>query len=102
MIIIQGMDESALPRLLERSLARALRIMPAVVITGARQTGKSTLVRELAPIEDRLYLTLDDLDVMEQAAAAPADLVARAPKMTLDEIQRAPALPRHCSASASG
>lgn len=92
MIIIQGMDESALPRLLERSLAGALRIMPAVVITGARQTGKSTLVRELAPIEDRLYLTLDDLDVMEQAAAAPADLVARAPKMTLDEIQRAPAL----------
>lgn len=86
------MDESALPRLLERSLAGALRIMPAVVITGARQTGKSTLVRELAPIEDRLYLTLDDLDVMEQAAAAPADLVARAPKMTLDEIQRAPAL----------
>lgn len=86
------MDESALPRLLERSLARALRIMPAVVITGARQTGKSTLVRELAPIEDRLYLTLDDLDVMEQAAAAPADLVARAPKMTLDEIQRTPAL----------
>lgn len=86
------MDESALPRLLERSLAGALRIMPAVVITGARQTGKSTLVRELAPIEDRLYLTLDDLDVMEQAAAAPADLVARAPKMTLDEIQRTPAL----------
>jgi uncharacterized protein len=92
MIIIHGMDESALPRLLTRPLADALRVMPAVVITGARQTGKSTLVRELAPIEDRLYLTLDDLDVMEQAVAAPADLVARAPKMTLDEIQRAPAL----------
>jgi predicted AAA+ superfamily ATPase len=92
MIIIQHMDESALPRLLARPLADALRVMPAVVVTGARQTGKSTLVSELAPVDDRLYLTLDDLDVMEQAAAAPADLVARAPRMTLDEIQRAPSL----------
>ena len=92
MIIIQRMDESALPRLLARPLADALRIMPAVVVTGARQTGKSTLVSELAPGDDRLYLTLDDLDVMDQAAAAPADLVARAPRMTLDEIQRAPSL----------
>ena len=86
------MNGSALPRLLARPLAAALRVMPAVVITGARQTGKSTLVQELAPGDDRLYLTLDDLDVMEQAGSAPADLVARAPKMTLDEIQRAPAL----------
>ncbi len=36
--------------------------MPVVVVTGARQTGKSTLVRELAT-DDRLYFTLDDLDV---------------------------------------
>jgi predicted AAA+ superfamily ATPase len=62
------------------------------VVTGARQTGKSTLVRALAPDAERLYLTLDDLDVMEQAATAPADLVARAPKVTLDEIQREPRL----------
>ena len=86
------MNDVPLPRLLARPVADALRVMPAVVVTGARQTGKSTLVRELAPVDARLYLTLDDLDVMEQAAAAPADLVARAPKMTLDEIQRAPAL----------
>jgi predicted AAA+ superfamily ATPase len=92
MIIIQHMDEFALPRLLARPLADALRVMPAVVVTGARQTGKSTLVSELGPVDDRLYLTLDDLDVMDQAAAAPADLVARAPRMTLDEIQRAPSL----------
>jgi predicted AAA+ superfamily ATPase len=61
-----------------------------VVVTGARQTGKSTLVRQLAPADDRLYLTLDDLDVLEQATTAPADLVGRAPRVTLDEIQRQP------------
>lgn len=86
------MNDAALPRLLARPVAAALRVMPAVVVTGARQTGKSTLVGELAPVDDRLYLTLDDLDVMAQAAEAPADLVARAPRMTLDEIQRAPGL----------
>lgn len=66
--------------------------MPVAVLTGARQTGKSTLVRELAPTGQRLYLTLDDLDVLEQASAAPDDLVARAPRLTLDEVQRAPQL----------
>ncbi len=40
--------------------------MPVVVVTGARQTGKSTLVRDLSSVGDRLYLTLDDLDVLEQ------------------------------------
>jgi len=33
-----------LPRLVDDALAARLRVMPAVVLTGARQTGKSTLV----------------------------------------------------------
>lgn len=95
MIIIHIMnDQPILPRLVQQALDDALRVMPAVVVTGARQTGKSTLVRDLAAGGHRLYLTLDDLDVMEQAAGAPADLVRRAPKMTLDEIQRHPSLLR--------
>ena len=68
--------------------------MPSVVVTGARQTGKSTLVRDLAAHDGRLYLTLDDLDVMEQAVTSPDDLIGRAPRVTIDEIQRQPALLR--------
>jgi uncharacterized protein len=64
--------------------------MPAVVVSGARQTGKSTLVGGVANRPERLYLTLDDLDVLYQARTAPDDLVARAPRVTLDEVQRAP------------
>jgi hypothetical protein len=60
-----------LPRLLGTVLQRAARVMPVVVVTGARQTGKSTLVRDLASEENRLYLTLDDLDVLDQARRAP-------------------------------
>lgn len=83
-----------LPRHVESALHRALAVMPAVVVTGARQTGKSTLVQSLAPASERLYLTLDDFDVLDQASTAPADLVARSERLTIAEIQRQPALLR--------
>ena len=90
MIIIHAM--SAEPRLATATLLRSARVMPVIVVSGARQTGKSTLVRELLPGPDRLYLTLDDLDVLGQARSAPEDLLARASRLTLDEVQRAPDL----------
>ena len=40
MIIIHGMK--TLPRLVGAALSERIRVMPAVVVTGARQTGKST------------------------------------------------------------
>lgn len=88
MIIIHVM--TALPRLAAAALAHAASVMPVTVVTGARQTGKSTLVRDLAPAGARPYFTLDDLDVLEQARDAPDDLVARAERLTVDEVQRAP------------
>src|SRR6186997_3397930 len=96
MIIIHVVNNytAVLERHVGPALERALRAMPAVVITGARQTGKSTLAQATAPGSERLYLTLDDLDVIDQAASAPDDLVARAREMTIDEIQRHPALLR--------
>jgi hypothetical protein len=75
-----------------RALVAAERALPVAVVTGARQTGKTTLVRDLVASQDRTYLTFDDLDVLDQAQRAPDDLVSRAPRLTLDEIQRAPAV----------
>ena len=49
MIIMHAMSTTVLPRLVTRALAERLRAMPAVVVTGARQTGKSTLVQQLTP-----------------------------------------------------
>lgn len=82
-----------LPRLVARSLEERLRVMPAVVVTGARQTGKSTLVRALAP-EGRRYASLDDLDVMDAARRDPESLLEGAQPVTLDEVQREPDLLR--------
>ena len=67
--------------------------MPAVVVTGARQTGKSTLVQDLAP-GGRRYFSLDDLDVVDAARRDPEALVGGAQPVTLDEVQREPGLLR--------
>jgi predicted AAA+ superfamily ATPase len=72
-------------------LEARLATFPVVVLTGARQTGKSTLAVELGG-DDRAYLTLDDLSVLDQAEHAPDQLLSRAPRLTLDEVQRAPQL----------
>lgn len=82
----------ALPRLAGELLRQRIRAFPITVLTGARQTGKSTLVRAGLADDERLYVTLDTLGVRDEARRAPADLVRRAPRMTLDEVQRAPDL----------
>jgi predicted AAA+ superfamily ATPase len=80
------------PRALTARLQEALRVFPVVVVTGARQTGKSTLVRELLEGDRRLYVTLDEIDVRDQAERAGDELLRRAPRLTLDEVQRSPDL----------
>ena len=89
MIIIQVMLVSPLPRLVQPSLYQRLRVMPAVVVTGARQTGKSTLAHELTA-GPRRYLSLDDLDVQDLARRDPDALLEGDQHITLDEVQREP------------
>ena len=84
-------DAAQRPRLVARSLAERLRVMPAVVLTGARQTGKSTLAQELAP-GGRRYFSRDDLDVVDAARRDPEVLVGGTQPVTLDEVQREPEL----------
>jgi predicted AAA+ superfamily ATPase len=93
MIIIRVADDpQILPRALQGALDLALRSFPVVVVTGSRQTGKSTLVRSLAEPAPRAYRTLDDLGVLERAREQPELLVRSAERMTLDEVQRSPDL----------
>src|SRR5262249_27189749 len=80
---------SPIPRAVDQSLVERLRVMPAVVVTGARQTGKSTLAEQLAPGRRRFY-SLDDLDVVEQIRRDPGALFEGSQPVTLDEVQRAP------------
>ena len=91
MIIIHGMNGFTLSRLVSPSLDARLRVMPAVVVTGARQAGKSTLVQRLTP-GPRRFLSLDDLDAVEVARRDPDALVGGSQPVTIDEVQREPDL----------
>lgn len=81
-----------LPRLLMPTVEATLSQFPVVVLTGARQTGKSTLVQHLASAPIRLYRTLDDFDVLARAENSPETLLEEGERLTLDEVQRAPQL----------
>ena len=89
MNIIHNMEP--LPRLVDSALASRLRVMPAVVLTGARQTGKSTLVETMVPGR-RHYRSLDDFDVRDAARRDPEALLGGKDPLTLDEVQREPGL----------
>lgn len=65
--------------------------MPVAVVTGARQTGKSTLVQQFGS-EQRRYVTLDDLDVLSAAREDPELLLDGQQPITIDEVQREPEL----------
>lgn len=83
-------DELYYPRWLTEHLKDALETHAVIVLTGARQVGKSTLLRNEEPFRSWRYYTLDDLDVLEQARTNPTSLWAGAENIVLDEVQRAP------------
>jgi hypothetical protein len=79
-------------RLLAGPLARAAKSHRVLVLSGARQTGKSTLLQNQAPFRDWHYVTLDDYQTLRQARESPAGLWAGRPHVVIDEVQRAPEL----------
>jgi predicted AAA+ superfamily ATPase len=91
-IHIMNSQPQYLPRYLSRFISTALTSSPVVVITGARQTGKNTLVQHLAERESRLYDSLDDIDTLDLAGSDPDALVNRKGPICFDEVQRSPSL----------
>ena len=84
-------SRSLFPRSLEPVIREALADTPVVCVLGPRQSGKTTLVRQLAP--ERAYVSLDEHNYHQTALTDPAGFVASLPEtVTLDEVQRAPAL----------
>ena len=82
------------PRFATRLLLDALGDSPVVLLHGARQTGKSTLVRHIAAAErPSRYITLDEAAVLAAAREDPAAFLAGIDgSIAIDEIQRAPEL----------
>ncbi len=78
-------------RALEATLHKASRSFPAVVLTGPRRAGKTSLLRHVAPRAD--YRLLEDPDVLSRVRADPRGFFDELkPPVILDEIQNAPEL----------
>ena len=75
----------------EARLERSARTRPVVVLTGARQTGKTSTFRRLFPNHE--FVSLDLPTEAEQAEKEPQSFLRRhAPPVIIDEVQYAPAL----------
>lgn len=85
------MIHPTLPRAASSVLRALLRTFPVVVVSGARRTGKTTLVRTTHPTRDWPYRSLDELDHRLRAQTDPYAFVELATPAVID-VQRAPGI----------
>lgn len=83
---------SYIHRELERKFLAMSSAFKVVMVTGARQVGKSTMLRKLAG-ENRTYVSMDDRRARELACKDPALFFQMyRPPILIDEAQKAPEL----------
>ena len=79
-------------RLITEQLSSAIKDHPAVVLTGARQVGKSTILLRDPLFKGWQYYTFDDFSLVSQANEDPSSLWLGKSNVILDEVQKVPAL----------
>jgi len=80
------------PRALARTILKALKSFPAIVVTGPRQSGKTTLLKMLFSKTHR-FVTLEDPDIRIRAREDPLHFLEQyRPPVIIDKIQYVPEL----------
>lgn len=78
---------------LERKFLHMSSAFKAVMVVGARQVGKSTMLKHLAEGQNRAYVTMDDSQLRDFARTEPKlFLQTYEPPILIDEVQKAPEL----------
>jgi uncharacterized protein len=87
-----------IPRAIEPRLRHSAKTRPVLVLTGARQTGKTSTLRRLFP--HHAFVSLDLPTEAEQAEKEPHEFLQRhSPPVIIDEVQYAPGLFRYLKAA---
>ena len=82
-------------RILAQKLEQTIQTFSATYLNGARQCGKSTLVRHLLSLKNTNYLTFDTTTIRAAAKKDPDAFIAGLPEdkiNIIDEVQRVPAV----------
>jgi len=87
--------EAYIKRWIAGRLREAIEFSPVTVLTGARQTGKSTLLRNEKPFSNWHYVSFDDLDALMLADTRPEEILGISSNLVIDEVQRSPAFLHH-------
>lgn len=83
-----------IPRNIENTVSDYTQQFPVLILTGARQSGKTTLYQHLFPRFN--YVSLDDPFEAERAEQSPQEFLASYPTpLIIDEVQYAPSIFRH-------
>lgn len=80
-----------IPRTIASSIKEQVGKYPVITITGPRQSGKTTLIKEIFP--DLPYFSMENPDVLDQIEKDPRRLFrVNGHRMVIDEVQRLPIL----------
>lgn len=78
-------------RAITQKILEASQFFPVIVVTGPRQSGKTTLCREIFP--DYRYVNLEDLTLRSLAKSDPVGFISQyGPRVIIDEVQNVPKL----------
>ena len=79
------------PRYLKAKLLQSFKVSPVTLLAGARQSGKTTLMKEIGKELEMQYITFDTLKQMMAAQDDPEGFIRSLSKpVIIDEVQRVP------------
>jgi len=78
------------PRDIADAVNTALKNMPVVVVTGMRQTGKTTFLCSQPDLADRVYVSFDDFAQLEAAKSDLDGFFSRSQPLSIDEAHKCP------------
>ncbi len=91
--LYRGDNMEYIERSLERKFLEVNKAFKAIMVVGARQVGKSTMLKRFAEKENRTFVSMDDSRLRDLAQRDPVLFFqAYKPPVLIDEVQKAPEL----------